>query len=128
MQAITVATTPFDDQRPGTSGLRKKVRVFQQPNYLENFVQAIWNGIGGAAGKTFVLGGDGHIASCIDGDLTSIDGADCWRDGRMADGFSLNFYFSTVSARLGSSIFFSPSAYPLNGLMTSWWHCSRTAS
>ena len=56
----TVATTPFDDQKPGTSGLRKKTRVFMRPHYLENFVQAILTAIGGAEGKTFVLGGDGR--------------------------------------------------------------------
>jgi phosphoglucomutase len=54
------ATTPIEGQKPGTSGLRKKTRVFMQPHYLENFVQAIFDGIGGAAGRTFVLGGDGR--------------------------------------------------------------------
>ncbi len=54
------ATTPIEGQKPGTSGLRKKTRVFMQPHYLENFVQAIFDAIGGAAGKTFVLGGDGR--------------------------------------------------------------------
>ncbi len=56
----TIATTAFDDQKPGTSGLRKKSRVFMQPGYLENFVQAIFEAIGGGDGKTFVIGGDGR--------------------------------------------------------------------
>ncbi len=56
-------TTPIDGQKPGTSGLRKKTRVFAQPEYLENFVQSIFDAIGGAAGKTFVLGGDGRYFS-----------------------------------------------------------------
>ncbi|MSU88685.1 alpha-D-glucose phosphate-specific phosphoglucomutase [Rhodobacteraceae bacterium 2CG4] len=53
-------TTPIDGQKPGTSGLRKKTRTFMEPHFLENFVQSIFDGIGGADGKTFVLGGDGR--------------------------------------------------------------------
>lgn len=60
MTKHTVETQPIKGQKPGTSGLRKKTRIFMQPHYLENFVQAIWNGIGGAEDKTFVLGGDGR--------------------------------------------------------------------
>lgn len=56
-----VETTPFDDQRPGTSGLRKKARVFaERPHYLENFVQAVFDTLGGVEGARFVLGGDGR--------------------------------------------------------------------
>ena len=60
MNAITVKTRPIDGQKPGTSGLRKKTRVFMAPHYLENYVQSIFDGIGGVAGKTLVLGGDGR--------------------------------------------------------------------
>lgn len=60
MPIRTVATTPFADQRPGTSGLRKKVAVFQQPHYLENFVQSVFDTSAGPTGGTLVLGGDGR--------------------------------------------------------------------
>ncbi|WP_296639493.1 alpha-D-glucose phosphate-specific phosphoglucomutase [Roseinatronobacter sp.] len=56
----TIPTTPIDGQKPGTSGLRKKTATFRQPHYLENFIQSIWTGIGGVAGKVLVLGGDGR--------------------------------------------------------------------
>lgn len=60
MTIENVAVTPFDDQKPGTSGLRKTTRAFRVPHYLECFVQAIFDATGGASGKTFVLGGDGR--------------------------------------------------------------------
>lgn len=60
MQIQTIHTTPYTDQKPGTSGLRKKTRVFmEQDNYLQNFVQSVFDVIG-AAGKRLVLGGDGR--------------------------------------------------------------------
>jgi phosphoglucomutase len=61
MQVTTVTTRPFSGQKPGTSGLRKKVAEFQQPGYLENFVQAIFNTIAPCDGKTLVIGGDGRF-------------------------------------------------------------------
>jgi phosphoglucomutase len=57
----TVATTPYADQRPGTSGLRKKVETFRQRHYLENFVQAIFDSLEGFQGQTLVVGGDGRF-------------------------------------------------------------------
>jgi len=70
MRVLSVPITPFPDQRPGTSGLRKKVSVFRQPGYVEAFVQAIFDALpeaipeaagDGVAGKTLVLGGDGRF-------------------------------------------------------------------
>ena len=60
MSILTIETTPFADQKPGTSGLRKRVGVFTQPNYVENFVQSIFDSLEGFKGKTLVIGGDGR--------------------------------------------------------------------
>jgi phosphoglucomutase len=60
MNIRTLQTTPFTDQKPGTSGLRKPVTVFQKPHYLENFVQSIFDALEGYKGQTLVLGGDGR--------------------------------------------------------------------
>lgn len=60
MAILTRTTRPIEGQKPGTSGLRKKTPTFMSPGYLENFVQSIFDAIGGAKGKTFVLGGDGR--------------------------------------------------------------------
>lgn len=57
---ITIPSRPFEGQKPGTSGLRKKVKVFQQEHYLENFVQSIFDSIGDFQDKTLVIGGDGR--------------------------------------------------------------------
>ncbi|KAG2185772.1 hypothetical protein INT43_002209 [Umbelopsis isabellina] len=60
----TVPTKPYDGQKPGTSGLRKRVKIFQQENYTENFIQATLEAIpepGGAKGATLVIGGDGRF-------------------------------------------------------------------
>ncbi len=61
MNPTSIATQPIEGQKPGTSGLRKKVVEFQQTNYLENFVQAIFNTIEPCAGKTLLVGGDGRF-------------------------------------------------------------------
>src|SRR2546423_7961994 len=66
MDILNVPITPFPDQRPGTSGLRKKVSVFSRPGYVEAFVQSIFDALpeavgDGVAGKTLVLGGDGRF-------------------------------------------------------------------
>jgi phosphoglucomutase len=56
----TVPTTPIAGQKPGTSGLRKKVKEFQTSRYVENFVQSVFDSIDGFAGQTLVVGGDGR--------------------------------------------------------------------
>ncbi len=61
MTRHSVQTQPIEGQKPGTSGLRKKTRVFMGPHYLENYVQSIFDGIGGVAGKSLVVGGDGRF-------------------------------------------------------------------
>lgn len=60
MSVTRIETRPYDGQKPGTSGLRKKVAEFQQPHYLENFVQSIFNAIGGDQRQCLVIGGDGR--------------------------------------------------------------------
>lgn len=61
LSSRVVNTSPFEGQKPGTSGLRKKVKVFQQPNYTENFVQCILSCVGDSIrGSTLVVGGDGR--------------------------------------------------------------------
>ena len=57
----TVQTQPYSDQKMGTGGLRKKTKVMMQPNYFENFIQSVFNAIGGVKGKTYVVGGDGRF-------------------------------------------------------------------
>ena len=61
MPTLSVETRAYSDQRPGTSGLRKRVPVFRQPNYLENFLQAALDALAAPAGSTLVVGGDGRF-------------------------------------------------------------------
>ena len=61
MPTQIVRTTPIEGQKPGTSGLRKQTAVFRRPHFLENYVQAIFDGIGGIEGKTLIVGGDGRF-------------------------------------------------------------------
>lgn len=61
MQIKTIATQAFLDQKPGTSGLRKKVKIFQQPHYLENFVQSIFDTLTLPQNAVLTLGGDGRF-------------------------------------------------------------------
>src|SRR5690606_13595264 len=61
MTVKTIKTTPYSDQKPGTSGLRKRVSVFRQPNYVENFIQSIFDSLEGIEGRTLVIGGDGRF-------------------------------------------------------------------
>ena len=60
MTVKSIGTTPVEGQKPGTSGLRKRTRVFMQPSYVENYVQSIFDAIGGVGNKTLTLGGDGR--------------------------------------------------------------------
>ena len=65
----TIVTKAFDDQKPGTSGLRKPTKTFLKENYVENFVQSIFNAIGESLhGRTLVVGGDGrfHMKECVE--------------------------------------------------------------
>ncbi|MEM6490546.1 MAG: alpha-D-glucose phosphate-specific phosphoglucomutase, partial [Pseudomonadota bacterium] len=61
MRIEEVATKPIAGQKPGTSGLRATTETFRSPRYLENYVQSVFDGIGGVQGATLTLGGDGRF-------------------------------------------------------------------
>jgi len=61
MTVQVIETQPIEGQKPGTSGLRKKTRIFMQSHFLENYVQSIFDGINGVEGKQLVVGGDGRF-------------------------------------------------------------------
>ena len=64
LTSVVIPTTPFEGQKPGTSGLRKKVKVFMEKNYTENFVQCILDALGDKLkGATLIVGGDGRYFS-----------------------------------------------------------------
>lgn len=64
LESIVVPTTPFEGQKPGTSGLRKKVKVFMEKHYTENFIQCIFDSLGEKLdGSTLIVGGDGRYFS-----------------------------------------------------------------
>lgn len=60
MRTFVTATQPIQGQRPGTSGIRKKTKIFAKPGYLENYIQSLFDAIGGVEGKTLLVGGDGR--------------------------------------------------------------------
>jgi phosphoglucomutase len=86
MTIRTVVTSPFSDQKPGTSGLRKQVKVFQKPHYLENFIQSIFDSLEGYQDKTIVVGGDGRYynrdATQIILKMAAANGVGCVKVGR----------------------------------------------
>ena len=91
---LTVSTSPFEGQKPGTSGLRKPVQTFMQPKYTENFIQSILDvALDGREPKnvTLVVGGDGRYFSTI---VIDIIVAIC-----AANGASLYIYYAYVNLK-----------------------------